>query len=191
MSPFQLVAGQNKGFRFSKRKPTCGEEASLYPRQNEIDHVCRSLKMLRKLFLLLSSFCLLTAFSIHCSAQSLTSGDVTGTVTDPSGAAIPNATVTLTNVNTNASSKTTTNTDGSYRFAFVQPSTYKVTVSANGFQTQQRPGVVVTSGQPTPVSLQLALAGASQTVEVVEGSTALQTENADVSTSFSQEMIEN
>jgi len=147
--------------------------------------------MLRKSYFLLSAFWLLATFGMNCYAQSLTSGDVTGSVTDPSGAAVPNASVTLTNANTNAALKTTTNTDGSYRFAFVQPGTYRVTVSAQGFQTQQRPAVIVTSGQPTAVNLQLALAGASQTVEVVEGATVLQTENADVSTSFSQEMIEN
>jgi outer membrane receptor protein involved in Fe transport len=147
--------------------------------------------MLKKSILLFSGLWLFAMFSLFCSAQSITSGDVAGTVTDPSGAAIPGAAVTLTNLSTNTSQKAATNSEGGYRFAFVSPGTYKLTISANGFQTQERPGVVVTPGQPTPVSVQLALAGASQTVEVVEAPTALQTENADVATAFSQNMIEN
>ncbi len=120
--------------------------------------------MLRTSLLLFAAICLIGTFTIQTQAQSIISGDVTGTVTDPSSAAIPGATVTLTNVNTNASQQTTTNAEGSYRFAFVSPGAYHVNVSAAGFQTQQRSGVVVTAGQPTTVSIQLPVAGASQTV---------------------------
>jgi hypothetical protein len=134
---------------------------------------------------------LLAALAVASHAQSIISGDVTGTVTDPTGAAIPSATVILANVNTNATQTVTTNVDGTYRFAFVSPGTYKVSVSASGFQTQQQTGVVVAAGQPTPVNMQLAVAGATQTVDVVESASTLQTENADVATNFSTEMIEN
>jgi len=99
--------------------------------------------------------------------------------------------VTLTNVSTNASQNVTTNAEGTYRFAFVTPGTYRVAVSANGFQTQQHPGVIVAAGQPTAVNVQLAVAGATQTVDVVEASASVQTENADVATNFNQEMVEN
>src|SRR5580704_6167741 len=136
-------------------------------------------------------FCLLIASGNQSLAQSITSGDVTGTVTDPSGAAIPGSDVTLTNTNTGASQKVTTNTDGSYRFAFVAPGAYRVVATASGFQSQQRPGVIVTAGQPATVNIQLAVAGASQTVDVVEGATVVQTQNADVSTNYNTQMIEN
>src|SRR6202021_1574040 len=136
----------------------------------------RSSQMLRKSLLLFFGLWLVTAL---LSAQSITSGDVAGNVTDPTGAAVPGATVTLTNAATNGSQKVTTNGDGSYRFAFVSAGTYNLTVTASGFQTQQHPAISVTPGQPTPVNVQLAVAGASQTVDVVEAATALQTENAD------------
>src|SRR5579863_5926603 len=121
--------------------------------------------------------------------QSITAGDVTGIVTDPSGAAVPNAAVTLTSVDTNTSRKSTTNAEGNYQFAFVAPGDYKITVSANGFQTQARSGLAVSAGQPATLNVQLAIASASQTVDVVEAAAAIETENADVGTTFNREMI--
>ena len=137
------------------------------------------------------ALCLIGVFSAQTQAQSISSGDVTGAVTDPSSAAIQNATVTLTNVNTNVSQQTITNAEGSYRFAFVLPGTYHVNVSASGFQNQERPDIVVTAGQPTTVSFQPKVANAAQTVEVVDVASSLQIQNADASTNYSTEMIEN
>jgi len=151
----------------------------------------RSSRMLRKSLLLFFGLWIVATLAVRLPAQSITAGDVTGTVTDPTGAAIPGATVTLTNAATNNSQKVTTNGDGSYRFAFVAAGTYNVTVTSTGFQTQEHPAISVTPGQPTTVNMQLTVAGASQTVDVVEAATNLQTDNADVSTSLSQNMIEN
>ena len=147
--------------------------------------------VLRTALLPLVVLALLVTFQAQSNAQSITAGDVTGTVTDPTGAAIPGATVTLTNVNTNASQHAATNLEGSYRFAFVAPGSYKITVSATGFQTQQHSGVNVSAGQPTPANIELALAGATQTVDVVEAGASVQTQNADVATNFNQNMIDN
>src|ERR1700740_1415490 len=108
--------------------------------------------MLRNSFLPLAAFCLMTTFSFQLQGQSVISGDITGSVTDPSGASIPGAAIALTNLSTNVSEKTTTNAQGSYRFAFVPRGTYQIKVSASGFQNQARSGIVVTAGQPTTVS---------------------------------------
>ena len=134
----------------------------------------------------------LAIFAIPSPAQSITSGDVIGTVMDQTGAAMANAAVTLTNINTNAAQKTTTNAEGSYRFAFVPPGNYKVSASAASFQTQEKTGLAVSAGQPTTANLQLKLAAAtSQTVEVVETTSVLETANADATTTFTAEMIQN
>ena len=124
-------------------------------------------------------------------AQSITSGDVTGTITDATGAAVPSASVTLTNLGTNTSQNTTTSAQGTYRFAFMAPGTYKVSVTATGFQTEQRAGILVRAGQPTAVDVQLQVAGSTQTVNVTEAPTYLQTENADVATTFNTNMVQN
>ena len=139
---------------------------------------------------LIFGFWILAAVAVNTFAQSITSGDVTGIVTDRSGAAVPNAAVTLTNINTDAAQKTTTNAEGSYRFAFVPPGAYKIAVVASGFRNQERPGVNVTPGQPSAVDVQLTVASASTSVDVVEVQNPLQTEIADDTTSFNAEAIQ-
>ena len=125
------------------------------------------------------------------AAQSITSGDITGTVTDPSGASVPDALITVTNVNTSASQNTLTTQQGTYRFAFLPSGKYNVTVRATGFQVQQLGGIIVSAGQPTAADFKLQMAAASQTIEVSESANALQTQNGDVSTTYSPEMIQN
>ena len=145
--------------------------------------------MLRKVLLFWFCLSLFIAFRIDSYAQSITSGDVAGTITDPTGSAIPYARVTLTNVNTNSVMATTAGTEGTYRFAFVPPGTYKVAVSAQGFQTTEHRGIPVSAGQPTAANVQLPVAAASQTVNVVEAPPVLQSENADVSTTYNAETL--
>ena len=147
--------------------------------------------MLRHLFVLFCCACLSVALITKATAQSITSGDITGTITDPSGARVPNATVTLTNMNTNASHTATTTQDGTYRFAFLPQGRYRVSVRATGFQPQQLNSIVVTAGQPTTADIKLQVAAANQTVEVSEAATVLQTANADVTTTYNPEMLQN
>ena len=77
---------------------------------------------------------LLVWYSTPMRAQTLISGEVTGTVTDPSGAVVPNATVTLKSNETGQSRTATTNSNGYYRFPLQQPGNYTITVSAPNFQ---------------------------------------------------------
>jgi hypothetical protein len=147
--------------------------------------------MARPLFNFLAGVCLSVTMVTALSAQSLTSGDVTGTVIDPSGAATPKAMVTLTNTHTNTSQTTTTNLQGGYHFAFVPPGTYNVTVKATGFQTEQLTGIAVTAGQPTVANARLQLAVSAATVEVTSSTELIQTGNADVNTTYTTQMIQN
>ena len=147
--------------------------------------------MTRNMLHLCLGACLGVMVITNATAQSITSGDITGAITDPSGARVPNAAVTLTNVNTNATQNTVTSAEGTYKFAFLPPGTYSVTVKVLGFQSEQRTGIVVTAGQPATADIRLQMATASQTVEVSESSSVLQTQNADVATAFSPDMIKN
>jgi len=70
-------------------------------------------------------------------AQSAGTGALTGTLTDPSGASVPNATVTLTNAETNQVRTTVTGSDGSYRFTLIPPGAYRVRFAATGFKTAE------------------------------------------------------
>src|SRR5450631_2436142 len=93
-------------------------------------------------------------------AQSLVSGDLTGTVTDPSGAVVSGATVTLQNDANGATRNTTSGANGTYRFSLLSPGSYTVSVSASGFSKAQSQ-TNVNIGQATVADIKMAVGASS------------------------------
>jgi hypothetical protein len=98
--------------------------------------------------------------------------------------------LTLKNNDTGATQTLTSNATGAYRFALINPGSYTVSATAQGFQTVQHP-VNVTVGQASTINIQLQVAAASQTVEVSGVGNVLETENGNVSTTISPEIVAN
>lgn len=114
--------------------------------------------------------------SLAVSAQT-SRGTVSGTVTDPTGAVISGANVTLTNIQTNLDRTTVTNDEGFYRFDAVDPGQYTVKFLATGFGEVVKTNIPVSAGQTAEVSSALAPGGQQVTVDVAaESSALLQTE---------------
>jgi hypothetical protein len=136
----------------------------------------------------LSILAVLVGTAPKLGAQSVTSGDIAGLVTDPSGAVLTNASVTLKSQENGSTQVQSTNSRGVYRFSLVPPGRYSLSVAVSGFQ-QGKATAVVTIGQATTVNIALALGEANSTIEVTSDAPLLQTENADLSTSFSETQI--
>lgn len=138
----------------------------------------------------LAVLCIL-AFTPVLRAQTTISGDIVGTVTDSTGAAVPNATVTVTNTGTGATKTLTTGAAGDYRAALLQPGDYTVTAAASGFQSAQK-STSVAVGQTSTVDITMQVASGITTVQV-QGSTIplLQPDNADLGTTISMEQVQN
>lgn len=138
---------------------------------------------------ILITFCFLYLAS-GLNAQTV-QGVITGTITDPSGATVPNATVTITNVGTNVSQSTTTGEDGSYRFSLVPPGQYVVDVKASSFAEFKVSGIVVQASQVIPLNVKLELASGKSVVEVFEQVPLVQTATSDLSIQIDRNTIEN
>ncbi len=108
---------------------------------------------------------LFAGLAAAASAQ-LNTATMFGTITDTTGATVPHATVTLTQTDTNFTRVSTTKDDGSYREEFLPIGPYKVTVSAPGFKSLERTGVVLNLMQNAELTLQLTVGGTNETVEV-------------------------
>ncbi len=112
--------------------------------------------------------------------QSSTTGGLTGTVTDPSGAVISAATVTITNLGTGQSRTSTTDANGSYKFNQLQPGNYSVTFSASGFKGLQVPSITVSITETAVVNRRLQVGAQSQQITVESTTQSIQTTNATV-----------
>src|SRR3984957_139822 len=114
---------------------------------------------------------------------------VRGTVTDPSGAVLTNASVTITNVGTNVAQTAQTNEHGEYFFTGLRPSTYTVKVQAQGFRIAEKTNVVLQVDQQTSVNFVLHPPTVSQTMEVTETAPLLDTDNATLGTDITGEYV--
>src|SRR5215472_6900460 len=109
-------------------------------------------------------------------------GSLTGTVADPSGAAVAGARVEALDVAKGVTQASTTDENGIYRFSALLPGNYKVTISAQSFETQVTPGVRVAANEVQRVDARLKIAGATQNVTVTAEAPLLQTDRSDVHT---------
>ncbi len=113
--------------------------------------------------------------AIRVGAQTSTTGDIAGLVTDPTAAVVSGAPITLKNVDTGSLTSTATNGQGLYNFSFLQPGKYSVSANAAGFQKVIKT-VTVILGTSTTVNLQLSLSSQNESVEVTDEVTGVQTD---------------
>ena len=116
-------------------------------------------------------------------------GSILGTVSDPQGAAVANAKVTVINQRKNASETTTSNESGNYSVTHLIPDIYTVRVEAPGFKITEQKDVVVSVDTGSRVDLQFQVGGASETVEVTGEAPQLKTDRADVAVTFNDRYV--
>jgi Carboxypeptidase regulatory-like domain len=135
-------------------------------------------------FLSLLAIC----FANEFSAQTTTSGAVTGVITDQSGAVVPNADVEIRDVNKGTTESTKSDRDGVYRFYFLSPSQYTLTVEHDRFRKGSR-NVTVLLETPVTVNITLEIAKANTELVVTAEAPLVQADNGDVSITMSQTQI--
>src|SRR5467141_1739559 len=117
-------------------------------------------------------------------------GSIIGTRTDPQGAAVANAKVTVTDQRKGTSDTTTTNDSGNYSVTHLIPDVYTVRVEAPGFKASELKDVTVSADAASSVPLQFQVGGTSETVEVTGEAPQLKTDRADVATTFNEKYVE-
>jgi hypothetical protein len=136
---------------------------------------------------------LVAIFSMAPSAyaQSATTGAIGGTVSDTSGALLPNTAVTVTSTDTGTTRTVKANAQGEYRVSDLTPGSYKVSFTADGFQTKEENAVTVTVGGVAGISPQLTVGSTSDKTEVTGQPSLLDTDNNAISSTIDQNAIDN
>jgi hypothetical protein len=131
-----------------------------------------SKKMTVSLFTL-AALALGMLISVPVCAQ-VSGGTFTGTVSDASGAVIPNAQVTFKNAATGVTRTTTTNAEGIYTVSNLLPAAYDITVSAQGFSTEVQSGITLTVGAVEALNFSLRIGQVTEQVQVTSEAPAVQ-----------------
>ena len=116
-------------------------------------------------------------------------GTISGTVTDPTGAAIPGAQVTITETSSGTTSKTTSNGAGQYVVPFLLPGHYSIAVNKEGFKKAVRAGITLNASDHLIIDMKLQLGSAQQTVTVTAAAPLLNTSSASVGQTITTKQV--
>ena len=137
--------------------------------------------------LLVAAVFLLLGSSLVCG-QAVT-GSIVGNITDPSGAAVAGAKVTITEINTGIARAATTNEDGVFVVSYLPPGTYKLEIEKTGFKRFTTTGLQLATGERKRMDASLEVGQVTETTEITGATPVLQTESADVNQAFEQKRI--
>jgi len=173
--------------RHVSRASVCVRAIVILRSHFEFNMLCEG-AMTKLRFCLVSLLVLLFALTAIAQIQN---GQFTGTVTDPSGAAVANAKVMITNAATGLSVTATSNATGAYQVSELPPGTYKITIEAPGFKTFSDVGVTLNAGSTSHVDAKMTLGQTREVVEVTGEASQVNTEEAKLATTISSTQIEN
>jgi len=146
--------------------------------------------MKRSVWISVAVFSLLCSLWVPSALGQAVYGSILGTVTDPSGAAVTGAKVTVTSETKNVSTETTTNESGNYSATHLIPDVYSVRIAGTGFKTLEFKDVQVSADNGSKVDGQFQVGSASEQVEVTAEAPQLKTDREDVSIEFNARMVE-
>jgi hypothetical protein len=135
-------------------------------------------------------FLLLTSFSGYTAVAQDTSATILGNVTDPSGAAVPKATVVVTNTATNVAVTVQTTDSGAYNVPQLIPGTYSISIKMDGFQAVSIPNVQISAGDHRRADAALTVGGANETVEITTAAPVLQTDTSSVGSNVTSRSVQ-
>ncbi len=151
----------------------------------------------KKVFMKLRNFvailtvCLLMACGMARAQGVGASGDIKGSVTDPTGAILPNATVTVTDAEKGIKRTVPIGANGQYVVTGLSPATYQVSAQTSGFDTEIHKGIVVNVGQTTIVDFHLKVSSTAEQIEVTTEPPVVETDKGSEANVVDQQYIQN
>lgn len=132
---------------------------------------------MRRISLLVSRVAIGIVFAVSAVAQQPTA-EITGLITDESGATVPAASLDVANTDTGIHWRATSNESGNYVFSILPPGHYSITVAKQGFDKTTRSGIELTVGQVARLDFKLRVGSTTETVEVRGAAPLLESDTA-------------
>ncbi|MBI3210557.1 MAG: TonB-dependent receptor [Candidatus Solibacter usitatus] len=133
--------------------------------------------------------CLLVLTGLSIATAQTFTANITGVISDPTGAAIPGVKVRLENAATRESRETSAGSEGRYTFSQLQPGVYELKAEVTGFKSFAEKGITLLSGQSASVNVAMQVGEISQRVEIASSAVQVDTQTANQAVSLDREMV--